>query len=126
MVAAAIARTASAAIVAGEVLRGIGDTAVIFDIESFLSLTARIPESRPCRGARYHSGLTGGGSPLYSTGFATLACRLTEGLCGGTGRRARLIFEFRKECWFDSGQGHDASPSAMRGAAYLSRSEACP
>ena len=26
--------------------------------------------------------------------------------CGGTGRRARLKIEFRKECWFDSGQGH--------------------
>jgi hypothetical protein len=26
--------------------------------------------------------------------------------CGGIGRRARLKIEFRKECWFDSGQGH--------------------
>src|SRR4051812_15548808 len=36
----------------------------------------------------------------------------TEGPCGGTGRRARLKIEFRKECWFDSGQGHqlDFSP----------------
>ena len=25
---------------------------------------------------------------------------------GGTGRRARLKIEFRKECWFDSGMGH--------------------
>jgi hypothetical protein len=25
--------------------------------------------------------------------------------CGGIGRRARLKIEFRKECWFDSGQG---------------------
>ena len=32
----------------------------------------------------------------------------TEGPCGGTGRRARLKIEFRKECWFDSGQGHQA------------------
>ena len=31
-----------------------------------------------------------------------------EGPCGGTGRRARLKIEFRKECWFDSGQGHQA------------------
>lgn len=31
--------------------------------------------------------------------------------CGGTGRRARLKIEFRKECWFDSGQGHhEAAP----------------
>jgi hypothetical protein len=29
--------------------------------------------------------------------------------CGGTGRRARLKIEFRKECWFDSGQGHQSS-----------------
>src|SRR3954468_23393803 len=38
---------------------------------------------------------------------------LTEGPCGGTGRRARLKIEFRKECWFDSGQGHQLgySPS---------------
>src|SRR6201988_1601337 len=26
--------------------------------------------------------------------------------CGGIGRRARLKIEFRKECWFDPGQGH--------------------
>src|SRR6266567_7901508 len=32
--------------------------------------------------------------------------RPDEGPCGGTGRRARLKIEFRKECWFDSGQGH--------------------
>src|SRR3954466_16248795 len=42
----------------------------------------------------------------------------TEGPCGGTGRRARLKIEFRRECWFDSGQGHHASPfRASRGAA---------
>src|ERR1700722_13289118 len=29
-----------------------------------------------------------------------------QGPCGGIGRRARLKIEFRKECWFDSGQGH--------------------
>src|SRR4029079_5566584 len=34
--------------------------------------------------------------------------------CGGTGRRARLKIEFRKECWFDSGQGHHASPFGLR------------
>src|SRR6266567_9279120 len=32
-----------------------------------------------------------------------------EGPCGGTGRRARLKIAFRKECWFDSGQGHQAT-----------------
>jgi hypothetical protein len=32
--------------------------------------------------------------------------------CGGIGRRARLKIEFRKECWFDSGQGHQ--PSLLR------------
>src|ERR1700710_402231 len=32
--------------------------------------------------------------------------RFCECPCGGTGRRARLKIEFRKECWFDSGQGH--------------------
>src|SRR4051812_26867443 len=36
----------------------------------------------------------------------------TEGPCGGTGRRARLKIEFRKECWFDSGQGHQ--PTLLR------------
>lgn len=36
--------------------------------------------------------------------------RASEGPCGGIGRRARLKIEFRKECWFDSGQGHHASP----------------
>src|ERR1700740_2178345 len=33
------------------------------------------------------------------------ATRTRECPCGGTGRRARLKIEFRKECWFDSGQG---------------------
>lgn len=28
------------------------------------------------------------------------------GPCGGTGRRDRLKIGFRKECWFESGQGH--------------------
>jgi hypothetical protein len=51
--------------------------------------------------------LTGGQRPLYSAGFATPAARrASEGPCGGIGRRARLKIEFRKECWFDSGQGH--------------------
>jgi hypothetical protein len=36
----------------------------------------------------------------------------SEGPCGGTGRRARLKIEFRKECWFDSGQGHQ--PTLLR------------
>src|SRR6185437_16428022 len=46
--------------------------------------------------------------PLRDTG--PLWSRLAEGPCGGTGRRARLKIEFRKECWFDSGQGHQSSP----------------
>jgi hypothetical protein len=52
-------------------------------------------------------GLTGRARPLYSAGFAASPegeCR--ESPCGGIGRRARLKIEFRKECWFDSGQGH--------------------
>ena len=58
-------------------------------------------------------GLTGRCRPLYSARFATPACRAMfppsrrhECPCGGIGRRARLKIEFRKECWFDSGQGH--------------------
>jgi hypothetical protein len=55
-------------------------------------------------------GLTGSHRPLYSGGFATSACRLgAKSPCGGIGRRARLKIEFRKECWFDSGQGHQLS-----------------
>jgi hypothetical protein len=51
--------------------------------------------------------LTGSRRPLYSAGFAALAFwRASGGPCGGIGRRARLKIEFRKECWFDSGQGH--------------------
>jgi hypothetical protein len=51
--------------------------------------------------------LTGQNRPLYSAGFAAPALSLVPGgPCGGTGRRARLKIEFRKECWFDSGQGH--------------------
>jgi hypothetical protein len=52
-------------------------------------------------------GLTRASRPLYSARFAAPGIRpATEGPCGGTGRRARLKIEFRKECWFDSGQGH--------------------
>jgi hypothetical protein len=52
-------------------------------------------------------GLTAGPRPLYSARFATSAFRLAVKCpCGGIGRRARLKIEFRKECWFDSGQGH--------------------
>ncbi len=52
-------------------------------------------------------GLTASQRPLYSAGFATSAFRLNAtSPCGGIGRRARLKIEFRKECWFDSGQGH--------------------
>jgi hypothetical protein len=51
-------------------------------------------------------GLTARCRPLYSAGFATSLRRASEGPCGGIGRRARLKIEFRKECWFDSGQGH--------------------
>ena len=64
----------------------------------------------------------------------------TEGPCGGTGRRARLKIEFRKECWFDSGQGHHASPFGLRvarprwserrnvfeGGTHSPKGEACP
>ena len=52
-------------------------------------------------------GLTGRARPLYSAGFATSPSgRCPISPCGGIGRRARLKIEFRKECWFDSGQGH--------------------
>src|SRR5579863_4263454 len=43
----------------------------------------------------------------------------TRSPCGGTGRRARLKIEFRKECWFDSGQGHQYLTSQRRRAAFL-------
>jgi hypothetical protein len=70
-----------------------------------------IPAPLNCRGGpqSHPRGLTRAGRPLYSGRFAAPALRLaTEGPCGGTGRRARLKIEFRKECWFDSGQGHQA------------------
>src|SRR3954451_10771836 len=37
---------------------------------------------------------------------AMLGLAKRESPSGGIGRRARLKIEFRKECWFDSGQGH--------------------
>ncbi len=53
--------------------------------------------------------LTAGHRQLYSAGFATSAFRPSAiSPCGGIGRRARLKIEFRKECWFDSGQGHQS------------------
>src|SRR3954463_16150222 len=64
------------------------------------------PQSHP-------RGLTRKRRPLYSARFAALGtCPATEGPCGGTGRRARLKIEFRKECWFDSGQGHQLGCSS--------------
>ncbi len=69
--------------------------------------------SGPARGLNLIHGLTGSPRPLYSAGFATSAFRLTsDGPCGGIGRRARLKIEFRKECWFDSGQGHQLGCSS--------------
>jgi hypothetical protein len=54
-------------------------------------------------------GLTRTGRPLYSGGFAPARVWLSAiSPCGGIGRRARLKIEFRKECWFDSGQGHQS------------------
>ena len=68
---------------------------------------------RPKPAAR---GLTGSRRQLYSAGFATPArWRTSKGPCGGIGRRARLKIEFRKECWFDSGQGHQAFTRGQMG-----------
>src|SRR4051795_1018401 len=65
------------------------------------------PQSHP-------RGLTRKRCPLYSARFAAPGiCPATEGPCGGTGRRARLKIEFRKECWFDSGQGHQLGCSPL-------------
>ena len=47
--------------------------------------------------------------PLRDTGLWAVPC---ECPCGGIGRRARLKIEFRKECWFDSGQGHQLGCSS--------------
>src|SRR5258708_1773975 len=45
-------------------------------------------------------------------GAGSLGRSFAKCLCGGTGRRARLKIEFRKECWFDSGQGHQLGCSS--------------
>ena len=76
----------------------------------------RIPRRLCCRGEgqSQRRGLTGQRLPLYSAGFAApaLLAGVVKCPCGGTGRRARLKIEFRKECWFDSGQGHQ--PTLLR------------
>src|SRR6478735_11570543 len=80
-----------------------------------LQLQRGIPRPRRCRGKpqSHPRGLTGQNRPLYSAGFAAPALSLVPGgPCGGTGRRARLKIEFRKECWFDSGQGHQVGCSS--------------
>jgi hypothetical protein len=65
-------------------------------------------------------GLTGSPRPLYSAGFATPAhSPNATSPCGGIGRRARLKIEFRKECWFDSGQGHQ--PALLRSFGWQAR-----
>ena len=58
-------------------------------------------------------GLTGSHRQLYSAGFAASPLGEPESPCGGIGRRARLKIEFRKECWFDSGQGHHRKLKAL-------------
>lgn len=44
-----------------------------------------------------------------------------SGPCGGIGRRARLKIEFRKECWFDPGQGHHLPYSPLPMTAHFSK-----
>jgi hypothetical protein len=51
-------------------------------------------------------GLTDRARRLYSAGSRQRRYPMSRCPCGGIGRRARLKIEFRKECWFDSGQGH--------------------
>src|SRR3954452_17989402 len=62
--------------------------------------------SRPLRRNREARGLTRNPRQLYSARFGALVSARAPSPCGGIGRRARLKIEFRKECWFDSGQGH--------------------
>src|SRR5206468_2310834 len=64
------------------------------------------PCSAVCGGTGASFRLTRTSRPLYSAGFVTSAKQRSASPCGGIGRRARLKIEFRKECWFDSGQGH--------------------
>src|SRR5882757_8418864 len=75
----------------------------------------RIPRGPPCRGRQqsHPRGLTGADLRLYSARFVTPPLGpMSECPCGGIGRRARLKIEFRKECWFDSGQGHQLGCSS--------------
>ena len=60
---------------------------------------------RPC--ARRPAQMAGcSASPTIDRCFAPHGTRHLRCPCGGIGRRARLKIEFRKECWFDPGQGH--------------------
>ena len=62
-------------------------------------------------------GLTGRARPLYSAGFATSASGQPLGRCPKAPvaelvDALELKIEFRKECWFDSGQGHQLGCSS--------------
>ncbi len=67
-----------------------------------------------------NAGLTRRPAPLISAPLARPILRLgRKGPCGGIGRRARLKIEFRKECWFDSGQGHHPISIHLKLLAFL-------
>src|ERR1700722_4990890 len=55
----------------------------------------------------------------------SLVCDVGKSPCGGIGRRARLKIEFRKECWFDSGQGHQACKDSFP-TCFASNSSGAP
>ncbi len=60
-------------------------------------------------------GLTGADRPLYSAGFATPGSRrCPEAPVAELVDALELKIEFRKECWFDSGQGHHTTPFGLR------------
>ena len=123
MADAATAAIASAATAAGSAARRAGGEWAAADVTGILRSMGPcsnrhqrpIPPRFNCRDTpqSHPRGLTRAGRPLYSARFAAPALRpATEGPCGGTGRRARLKIEFRKECWFDSGQGHQLGCSS--------------
>jgi hypothetical protein len=73
------------------------------ELRAIAAAFGKCPRAAAFRPAGVPNQLTSG---RVSSSRHAVQVRKGLGPCGGIGRRARLKIEFRKECWFDSGQGH--------------------
>src|SRR4030088_3346954 len=107
---------ASAAVSAGLASVRAGELcAVASNVTSISCAKASYPARMTLsRQARSHWSVDRWGTPAIFRRLRDLGrpADVVKSPCGGIGRRARLKIEFRKECWFDSGQGHQLGCSS--------------